>query len=302
MKKHAESSLFNPQNLATVGRRAIKRIYHQFLLNGQQQKRLVFVVGCQRSGTTMLMSTFERDFQTKLYGETGLSPKNSRRLKPYPEIAQIVARDKAPLIITKPLVESQNILKLLAYFPGSKAIWMYRGYKDVANSIIHRFSINTTMRNLRSIIGGEGGDAWFSEAVSEETRQVVAHFFAEDMTPGEANTLLWYVRNILFFELKLDHHPDVFLCKYEDIVAQPGQMMRNIYQFLGFNYPGDRIVSHIHTQSVSRGKSIDISPELEALCAALLQKIEEVYTARLAPAAPKMSQPPNLLEKTQALS
>jgi hypothetical protein len=249
----------------------------------------------------MLMSAFERDFQTKLFGETGLSPQNSRRLKPYPEIAQIVAREEAPLIISKPLVESQNILKLLDYFPESKAIWMYRDYKDVANSINSRFKLNTTIRNLRSIIQGEGGDPWFSEGVSESTRQIVAHFFAEDMTPGDANTLLWYVRNILFFELELEHHPDVFLCKYEDIVAKPSQVMRNIYQFLGSKYPGDQIVSHIHRQSLNLGKSIEISPELESLCAELLQKIDRVHASPISPVVPQVDQSRNLLKKTQAL-
>ncbi len=302
MKKRKSTSFFTRQNLATMGRRTIKRIYHRFLLDSGQPKRLVFVVGCQRSGTTMLMSSFERDFQTKLYGETGLSPQNSRRLKPYDEIARISAKDKAPLIISKPLVESQNILKLLAYFPNSKAIWMYRHYKDVANSVSHRFSINTTMKNLRSIVQGEGGDPWFSEGASESTREIVARFFCQEMTPDEANTLMWYVRNILFFELKLESNPDVFLGKYEDMVAKPGEIMRNIYHFLGRQYPGDRLVSHIHTRSINLGQDIKIGPELESLCMNLLRKIDEVYAVQILPVALEItSQPKSVLEKSQAL-
>jgi hypothetical protein len=117
-----------------------KRILHARnlkSLDSQQPKRIVFIFGCQRSGTTLMQQIFDKDFNTKVYGEfdakvygeyseTGRSANGKHfRLKPLEEVKAVMDRDRARLIVAKPIVETQNALKLLAYFPGSKALFMY---------------------------------------------------------------------------------------------------------------------------------------------------------------------------------
>lgn len=270
-------ALKNPSKARDI----VKRLYQIFLMRYRHPKSLVFVLGCQRSGTTMLMQTFRRDFQTRLYGETGLSLgrwENKRKLKPYDEIEQIIARENPAFILTKPLVESQNALKLLDHFPHSKVIWMYRHFKAVVRSSSKKFGPESMMYNLRPIV--QNGDHWASENISDHVREIVTQYFSEDMQPYDAEALFWYARNRLFFEQNLDQHPRIFLCKYEDIVAEPAKMMPQIYNFVGYPYPGDRIIQHIHTGSINRGAEIELNPEIEVLCDGLLQKFDETYLVR----------------------
>lgn len=272
----------SPKNVPVVMHNIIKQIYQRLLLNSGNAKCLVFVVGCQRSGTTMLMECFNKDFRTKIYEESSAITghpayrDDKHRLKPLDEIAAIIARDRAPLIIAKPLIDSQNVSKLLQYFGGAKAIWSYRNYRDVANSILAKWGGEVPKKNLRPIFKGDIGHYWSAERVSAQTRQVIETYFAEDMSPQDAAALFWYIRNILFFDLALDQHPNVILCRYEDIVTAPARVMQNIYHFLDMSYPGDRLVRHIHPRSVNLGRQLGLSQGVEDLCADLLEKMDRV--------------------------
>jgi hypothetical protein len=100
-----------------------KEVYKRTYLKPLDKQMLGFIVGCQRSGTTMLNKAFDNDLRSKTYGEFGLAKGfgcgTPTRLLPYDEISQIFSKEKAPFLIVKPLVESQNIVQLLDYFPNS---------------------------------------------------------------------------------------------------------------------------------------------------------------------------------------
>ena len=133
------------------------------------------------------------------------------------------------------------------------------------------------MENLSPIVYQDLDPGWASEGVSEHTRQIVTKYFSEDILAYDAKMLFWYVRNILFFELKLNDNPNVFLCKYEDLVTKPGKVMRDIYRFLDYEYPGDHMIADIHSRSVNLGQDIEVNKEIEDLCANLLQKMDILY-------------------------
>jgi hypothetical protein len=205
------------------------------------------------------------------------------RLKPYEEIEQIVAKEKAPLLILKTLRENQQANSFLNHFSGSRVIWIYRNYWDVANSSLIKWGERDGIQILTSILNDNASNHWGSESMSDNTRAIVQTYFREDMSPVDAIVLYWYTRNILFFELNLDKNPNVFLCKYEKLVTEPDQVMRQIYRFLDYSYPGDHVVRQIHQKSVNRGKHIQISQEIEALCDDLLHRLDNVYAVQMLP-------------------
>jgi hypothetical protein len=151
----------------------------------------------------------------------------------------------------------------------------------VANSHLVKWGEGIGIRKLRPIFDGDMGNHWASEFVSDSTRAIVKNYFAEDMSPADAAALYWYTRSVLFFDLNLNENPNALLCKYENIVAEPSRVMQQIYQFLDYKYPGDRIINHIHQKSVNRGKNIEIGPEIEALCEGLMQKLDHVCASQL---------------------
>ena len=167
----------------------VKEIYQLLKLRSSHKKTVLFIVGCQRSGTSLTIQIFDRDLNTKVYEELSkLSSndlRNKIRLNPLESVKKVVDKNKVPLIVSKPLVETQNSLKLLNYFQGSKALWMYRHYKDVASSNLTLFGIENGINNLRPIVENDSQN-WRSENVPENVRKVVFDHFSEDMNPYDA--------------------------------------------------------------------------------------------------------------------
>lgn len=261
-----------------------KKIYHLTKDWPDQQKVTLFVIGCQRSGTNMLARVFEKDVDTVVYHEhhkkvVYLDGERALRLKPLDVVKQVIDRQRAPVAILKPLVETQNTLKLLNYFETSKAIWVYRHYKDVAASNLKNFGIGNGINNLRPIVKNEA-ENWRSEHVSPQVRTIVLEHFSEEMNPYDAAALFWFVRNSLFFELNFDENPRILMCRYEELVANPTENLKKVYQFIGRDFPGEKIVREVTTTSVGKGKRVDLSPKVERLCQELLEKIDTVFTQK----------------------
>jgi hypothetical protein len=255
-------------------------------LDSQQPKRIVFIFGCQRSGTTLMQQIFDRDFHTKVYGEfdakvyaeyseAGRSANGKHfRLKPLEEVKAVMDRDRARLIVAKPIVETQNALKLLAYFPGSKALFMYRNYAAVASSNLKLFGRMNGINNLWPIVNGASPN-WRSEGVRQEIRAMVAARFHEDMNPYDAAALFWYVRNRFFFDLGLDRHPAVKPFKYEALVRDPSGMIRRVYRLVDREPPRAR-GTVVRGEAGSR-KEIKLSADIDQLCRELLERLDRAF-------------------------
>lgn len=267
-------------NLFRVG----KRIYQMFKDQDGRHKTVLFIAGCQRSGTTLALNIFERDLNTRVYGEFSkvfydYSQQNKLRLKDLSSVKEVINGDRVSLVVLKPLVESQNLLKLLNYFQGSRALWMYRHYKDVTSSNLAFFGVKNGIENLRPIVENKSGD-WRVEHISEDTRVTVLEHFSEDMNPYDAAALFWFVRNSLFFELNFVDNPNVIMCRYDDLIRNPLRIMKGIYEFIGCDFPGKRIITQIHSSSVGKGKCITLSSTVDLLCMNLLKKLDGLYQVK----------------------
>lgn len=262
-------------------RLARKWFYQQFLDRREIQTPL-FVFGCQRSGTSVFTQLFQYDLSSKVYGEKGLSDARTPgrdgryRLLPYDQLQERMSQERATLLVSKPLVESQNARKILDFFTDGKGVWMVRHFADVAYSSLRMFSRETAMRNLRHLVVADAEPSFASEGVGSETRDVVLRFFSEQMTGDEAQVLFWYVRNKLFFDQDLQTHERVLALCYEDLVSDPERIMGIVYEFLGRAYPGPKMTAGIHRNSVDRDIRLDAQPDLLALCEDLHRDLNDV--------------------------
>lgn len=261
-------------------RRAAKEVYQSAALSGERPLQLLFIFGCQRSGTTLMTELFEKDWRARVYPEhSQLSAKDTLdglRLNPLEEVQAALARGSFPFAVLKPLVETQNAPHLLDFFPGSRALWLYRDYNDVALSNIRRFGLGNGIKNLRYIAENVSGN-WRNENLPAAVRDLVQQHFAETMPPYDAAALFWYVRNQFFFELGLDRDPRVLPLRYRDLVNDPLAAMTRVYRFIQQPFPGPHLLTAVHANSVGKGQRVTLSPPIEALCAAMLDRLDAVY-------------------------
>lgn len=263
----------------------IKALFQPIVYSKKIIKQIVFIIACQRSGTSIMVKVFQKDFQTKIYEDehsaiTSDDKKSFIRFNSFESLYKIFSKVHAKVIITKPLVELQNILSFFSFFSDSKAIWIYRNYKDVAFSNITHFGKENGHMNLRPIIDNDQQN-WRSENLPDSIREVVLNNFREEMSSYDAAALFWYVRNALFFELGLDKRDDVAMCKYEDFVSEPKMSIRRLYEFLCIKYPGDKIVDEVHAKATGKGTKIALSPEIDRICDELYRRMEEAYRDKL---------------------
>lgn len=252
---------------------------HQFFMPGTVDKSILFIFGCQRSGTTLTKRIFQRDLQSKVFEEFSVLSNNDPekiRLNSYESVMSVINSLKAPFIVLKPLVESQNTLELLSQYKGSKAVWLYRNYRDVARSNLRYFGENNGIKDLRNIIDGKP-ESWKAEKMSEHVLETIKKYFAEDMNKFDAAALFWFARNSIFFDQSLGESPDIMMCRYEDLVSEPEKILQQIYEFTGRPFPGKSIVGEVHTSSLGKGKDIGLSPEIDKLCRDLLTSLDEAY-------------------------
>ena len=263
--------------------RTSKSAYHFFKTNPLNEQTILFIIGCQRSGTSITAEVFELDWNSKVYGEfselSSEDPIGRIRFNPFDKVKAVIEKNKVPLIISKPLVETQNVLKLLDYYGKSKGLWMFRHYRDVVSSNLKKFGIRNGINNLRPIVDNTPNN-WRSEHVPDDVRNIVLKYFSEDMLPNDAAAIFWFVRNQWFFKLELVNNPRIMMCRYDDMVNHPSLTFKNIYKFAGQQYPGDRIVKDIDSSSRGKGRKVELSPEIDKLCDGLLCRMNDVYSKR----------------------
>lgn len=245
---------------------------------------ILFILGIQRAGTSLMYWVFERDLGVKIYRESSELTSGDAlehvRLNPLPEVKGRLGRVGAPVVVLKPLVESQRVHELLATFPGSRALWQYRHYQDVASSNLKAFGMDNGLKDLRPFLENDP-DNWRSQNSAAETRETLRRFVRDDMNPYDAAALFWWARCRLYFDLGLDRDPRVMLCRYEDLATDPAGTMRRVYAFVGRPYPGDHITRDVHPQSVGKGRVSKLSPEVDRLCADLLARLDRLNEAAL---------------------
>ena len=139
------------------------------------RRKVVFIFGCQRSGTTMLQQSFlDPSWRVFILGEhdrrlVGDDPGETELAR---GLARVHANRRLPfeIVALKPLVESSRALQLTDAAGDARSIWMLRHYGDVARSNIRRFGERNPHRDLECFDSGDPSD-WRCRGATDETRE-----------------------------------------------------------------------------------------------------------------------------------
>jgi hypothetical protein len=178
------------------------------------------------------------------------------------------------MVVVKPLVETQNTSQLLAGVPNSKALFVYRHFRDVVASDLRIFGVRNGILNLKPIVDGNDSN-WRSQRTSAHVRTTILKHFSGSMNPYDAAALFWYARNSLFFDLGLDRDPAVRLLQYERLIAEPAAVINEILHFAGFGRRSRRALRHVRPESERKSHDFEISAGVLGLCEELLRRLED---------------------------
>ncbi len=239
-------------------------------------KTVLLIVGCQRSGTTMLHHVLRKDLDTVTFDEVSplSDPRDPQRLrwKEPGEVARIITACRAPLVVTKPLVESQDLGPWRQVLPDVRVVWMFRHFRDVARSNLAFFGRDNGFRDLEPILAGDGSD-WRYQNLDTDIVATIRELHADGLTPEDAAALFWYARNSLYFSNRMDRDHDVALCRYEDLTGCPRMVVPSLYNWLERPFPGPSLLGDVVGKYVGQGRALALSSGVETVCADLEQRL-----------------------------
>jgi len=249
-----------------------KKIIARKFIKGVHTKPL-FVVGNQRSGTTMLLSKLNRHFWVDIFHEDS-SAMQDWELKSFDEIDKLINGSKAKVCIMKPLEETHRINELLDYFNGSKAIFMFRKYTDVINSSMRLAWGKHLKKYVQNI--DKGVDFKYSGALNLTTDNIklIRDLYKDDLSDESCCALIWYLRNSIYFEFQLYANPNILLVQYESLVSNPKSEFKRILTFMGLKW-NNSIFYNISTKSITKDPAVNIDVNIKVQCDNLLAKLEE---------------------------
>lgn len=245
-----------------------------------KRKIPLFVTGCQRSGTTMFMDVLKNSPQVNTYGEENKEGFQGTILRSDSDIRRLIRKSDKTVVAFKPLNNSQELDRILAIYPNSKAIWIYRHYNDVINSVLKKWNHipemmrevaeNHYTKEVRKVIGVR---------ISRDARSFVKKMCDADPSPNDFAAMLWFVRNILFFELNLASFNQVLLCKYEDLVLIPEKGFNEAFNFIGIDC-NKKYTRGVHSASIKKNTAPVLMPEVESQCQKLWERLNSQYTQK----------------------
>lgn len=267
------------------------------MLSLRKARTPVFILGCQRSGTTICQNVFLNSRQFDVYREGNKNAMTDNfRLRNEAVIRKLIARSRRPVLIFKPINDSQWADRFLATYDRARVVWIWRDVYDTANSAIAKWG--RLHLDLVEWIGAAYADCpdpdsalarvrerpdhdIYAERLADDTIAMLAAWSRAGLTPHAGAAALWWLRNRLYFDLDLASDPRVMLVKYEDFVAQPQAHIQRLCEFMGASYSPE-LAQGVHTGSVGKEPRPDVPAIVAEPCAGLAARFDAVYQSQLA--------------------
>jgi hypothetical protein len=269
------------RRLTVVVRRFLLGLTHDCRPNATP----IYIVGLQRSGTTMLIRAFGKSPEIEFHDESPNSRAYSNwAFRSDEELRSVIVSSRHRCVVFKALEDSLRIVHLIEGLgtpSRGRAVWLYRDVADQIRSFLAMFEPSRAGAIVRQLVRGDRSRQ--DARLSEETLEFVRRCDPDRITDAGAAALLWYVRNVAFFDLGLDRRPDVRLVSYDQLVSRPESVIAPLCQFVGIAYLPE-MVAGIARRSPTTPETPDIDPELASQCAELQRRLDAEFERQAAAA------------------
>jgi len=234
----------------------------------------------------MMAKVIGRSPRAELYLENDPEAFDNYALKELATIDALVRHSRADVVLFKSILDSQIARELLDRYDNAKAIWIFRPYWDVVNSSLRHFKNHYQDLDLMVHRPVEAG--WRVQNVAEDDMALVRRFHAKGVSDESARALLWYLRNQLLFQQRLESDARVAVVNYDDIVKFPSARYPGIFAHLGLQF-APHFTSEVRATSVNRRARPAIDPEIAALCDPMLERLTGARAGQVAASAPSVT-------------
>ena len=188
--------------------------------------RLFFIFGCQRSGTTLLLSILNAHPSIVGTDETEFpSP------YPFPSAQRLLLHQLTGRYACFKMLEHSNKLDfLLQFYPKAKVLWPVR-------------NPHSTVSSMLNLTNSEG--SWVDRCADSELERLKPFFPQQlgDVALSEVPTiekaaLYWTYKN-QYVEILKEKGFDVFPFRYEDLLSQQKETLLKMVSFLGIDWSDD---------------------------------------------------------------
>lgn len=255
----------------------VKRLTRSIFQARPDERHVVLIFGCQRSGTTMIQQSFlDRSWRVLI-----LEEHDRRLVEPGPEgetwqeystVLGRIRRLPFEVVAAKPLAESASATKLMDAAGAVKAVWMLRHYSEVARSNVSRFGMDNPHRDLQPIRSRNATD-WRYKGMTEETWKTITALLDRELTSLDAAALFWWTRNQLYFDQRLWEDDRIRILRYERACNQPHEVIRSLSDHIGLALPVSSIARRVRERPFPPDR-IALDPDIERLCKTMWGKFE----------------------------
>lgn len=251
-----------------------KKINHFFYPADSCQ--IIFVFGCQRSGTTLLQKILNLSSRIQRHGEGEAPyfyPENDLarqfRLQPKDIVLKHLNYEKSEMITIKPLYETFQLNALMSDYPDAKVFFMYRNYRDVVKSHLKYYAHINALEYVKPLFESEKNH-WLTENLPNYAKNNIRSFRLKDLSNSDAYALYWYARNSVGISQINDN---VEIVNYDKLISQPITEIPRICKFVDVKArPTWPSIIRLKEEKRSRYQ-FRISPEIEIICEELSQKL-----------------------------
>ncbi len=245
---------------------------------GLGSRQLVFVFGCQRSGTKMLMRVLDQAPEVRIYHEHHKAAFGGYELRSAPVIRGLRAINGAPVLIFKPICDNQRAASILDTHPDARGVWIYRHWADVVHSSIRKWG-DHQLQVVQSLASGDTD--WLiwqrkrvpSDVIAELRKQV-----RPDLTVEEGSALFWWMRNTYYFSQGLDRHPAMHTLRYADLARDPEPVATALFDHIGLRFD-PAYTAQINDRSVASQAPAQLRLPIRVLVDDLLARMDQHRSA-----------------------
>jgi len=238
------------------------------------ETRPVFIIGNGRSGTTMLINLFERDFRVDGYNENDPRIADNYLLD-FDKLAIAIELSKLPVMVAKPILNTFDVMRLLNDYDNSRVVWMVRSYKDMASSAKKLFG-DRLPRYMHDLVVDGSGDNFLSKGMPQNTLKRLRELDCSGFSNLDWIALVWWSVNVTAVDNNLHNDPRVLLVRYDLIVPAPEKYLQKISYFMGLEYL-PRLGAYINARSVGKGSDVALSPVVEKICSELYEELKAKF-------------------------